>query len=167
MANQFFDPLFLVYYVFHLSLLSCKQVLCALMYEVKSISKNPPSRTTIAVGIQEDRLHQAYRLYRVYRLCRVYRQYRVYQVYRLYRLYRLYQLGKQLPYPLDRNVSSSDLRWCLHDTGATFSRREFTPILSSGSVIVYMIPSQNVMPARVTLAWVHPSCCTGARISLR
>ena len=28
--------------------------------------------------------------------------------------------------------------------------REITPIPSHGSILVYMIPSQNVMPARVT-----------------
>ena len=46
-------------------------------------------------------------------------------------------------------------------------RSEFTPVPSHGSIFVYMIPPQNVMPARVTPAWVHHSCCTGARISLR
>ena len=40
-------------------------------------------------------------------------------------------------------------------------------ILSHGSTFVYMIPPQNVMPARVTPARVHPGCSTGARISLR
>ena len=44
---------------------------------------------------------------------------------------------------------------------------EFTPVPSHGSTFVYMIPPQNVMPERVTPAWVHPGCCTGARISLR
>ena len=43
---------------------------------------------------------------------------------------------------------------------------EVTLVPSHGSLFVYMIPSQNVMPARVTLAWVHPGCCTGARITL-
>ena len=56
---------------------------------------------------------------------------------------------------------------CVYMTLGRLSRRcEFTPISSRGSVLVYMIPSQNVMPARVTLAWVHPGCCTGARITL-
>ena len=32
---------------------------------------------------------------------------------------------------------------------------------------VYMIPPQNVMPARVTPVWVHPGCCTEVRISLQ
>ena len=50
-------------------------------------------------------------------------------------------------------------------TPGQFSHRhEFTPVPCHGSVFVYMIPLQNVMPARVTLAWVHPGCCTGARI---
>ena len=43
---------------------------------------------------------------------------------------------------------------------------EFTSVPSHGSVFVYLIPSQNVMPVRVTPAWVHPGCCTGARITL-
>ena len=34
-------------------------------------------------------------------------------------------------------------------TGRLSSRREFTPVPSCGSVFVYMIPKQNVMPARV------------------
>ena len=33
--------------------------------------------------------------------------------------------------------------------------REFTPVPSHGSIFVYMIPPQHVMPARVTLAWIH------------
>ena len=62
----------------------------------------------------------------------------------------------------------SCLLWgCLHDTGATFARSEFTPVPSHGSIFVYMIPPQNVTRARVTSAWVHPGSCTGARISLR
>ena len=44
---------------------------------------------------------------------------------------------------------------------------EFTPVPSHGSAFVYMIPPQNVTPTRVTLAWFHPGCCPGARISLR
>ena len=51
--------------------------------------------------------------------------------------------------------------------GRLSPRSEFTPVPSHGSIFVYMIPPQNVMPARVTPAWVHPGCCTGARISLR
>ena len=63
----------------------------------------------------------------------------------------------------------SELRGCLHDTGPTFKspRSEFIPVPFHGSIFVYMIPPQNVMPARVTPAWVHPGSCTGARISLR
>ena len=33
-----------------------------------------------------------------------------------------------------------------------FAPREFTPVSFSGSVFVYMIPPQNVIPARVTPA---------------
>ena len=51
--------------------------------------------------------------------------------------------------------------------GRRSRRPEFTLVPSHGSIFVYMIPPQNVMPARVTPAWVHPSCWTGARISLR
>ena len=43
---------------------------------------------------------------------------------------------------------------------------KFTPVPSHGSIFVYTIPPQNVMPARVTQLWVHPGSCTGARISL-
>ena len=49
----------------------------------------------------------------------------------------------------------------------TWHRGEFTPVPSHGSIFAYTIPPQNAMPARVTPAWVHPSSCTGARISLR
>ena len=51
--------------------------------------------------------------------------------------------------------------------GRLSPRSEYTPVPSHGSIFVYMIPPQNVMPARVTSAWVHPGSCTGARISLR
>ena len=51
--------------------------------------------------------------------------------------------------------------------GRLSRRCEFTPIPSRGSVFVYKIPPQNVKPARVTPAWVHSGCCTGARMSLR
>ena len=51
--------------------------------------------------------------------------------------------------------------------GRLSPRSDFTPVPSHGFVFVYMIPPQNVMPARVTPAWVHPGSCTGARISLR
>ena len=39
--------------------------------------------------------------------------------------------------------------------GRLSPRSEFTPVPSHGSIFVYMIPPQNVMPARVTPAWVH------------
>ena len=35
-------------------------------------------------------------------------------------------------------------------TGRLSLRSEFTPVPSHGSTFVYMIPPQNVMPARVT-----------------
>ena len=50
--------------------------------------------------------------------------------------------------------------------GRLTRRSEFTPVPSHGSIFVYTIPPQNVMPAWVTLAWAHPGSCTGARISL-
>ena len=34
--------------------------------------------------------------------------------------------------------------------GRLLPRSEFTPVPSHGSIFVYMIPQQNVMPARVT-----------------
>ena len=34
--------------------------------------------------------------------------------------------------------------------GRLSPRSEFTPVPSHGSIFVYMIPTQNVMPARVT-----------------
>ena len=49
--------------------------------------------------------------------------------------------------------------------GRLSRRRRFPPVRSHDSIFVYIIPPQNVMPARVTSAWVHPGCCTGARIS--
>ena len=58
------------------------------------------------------------------------------------------------------------LRGCLHDIGLS-SRCEFTPVPSYGSVFVYMIPTQNVMSARVIPARVHPGSCAGARFSSR
>ena len=36
--------------------------------------------------------------------------------------------------------------------GRLSGRREFTPVPSSGPVFVYMVPTQNAIPARVTLA---------------
>ena len=52
-------------------------------------------------------------------------------------------------------------------SGRLSSRREFTPVPSYGSVLVYMIPTQNVVPARVIPARVHPGSCAGARFSSR
>ena len=66
-----------------------------------------------------------------------------------------------------QNNCRMSLLLLLHDTRATFAPEEFTPVPSHGSIFVYMIPLQNVMPTRVTPAWVHPGCCTRAKISLR
>ena len=41
-------------------------------------------------------------------------------------------------------------------SGRLSSRREFTPVPSYGSVFVYMIPTQNAMPAGVIPERVHP-----------
>ena len=65
-------------------------------------------------------------------------------------------------YVIPRNNWRMSLLLLLHDSRATFAPEEFTPVPSHGSIFVYMIPLQNVMPARV-----HPGCCTGERISLR
>ena len=51
--------------------------------------------------------------------------------------------------------------------GRLSPRSEFNMVPSHGSIFVYMILPQNVIPVRVTPAWVHPGSCTGARISLR
>ena len=51
--------------------------------------------------------------------------------------------------------------------GRLSPRSEFTPVPSHGFIFVYMIPQQNVMPARVIPALVHLGFRTGARISLR
>ena len=41
-------------------------------------------------------------------------------------------------------------------------RYEFTPVPSCGSVFVYMISAQNLIPERVTPVRLHPDNCTGA-----
>ena len=46
-------------------------------------------------------------------------------------------------------------------SGRLSSRREFTPVPSYGSVFVYMIRTQNVMPARV-----HPGSYVGPKGSI-
>ena len=66
-----------------------------------------------------------------------------------------------------KTISAAFLRGCLHDTGATFAPARVHSGSFSRLYIVYMIPPQNFMSARVTAAWVNPGCCTGARISLR
>ena len=51
-------------------------------------------------------------------------------------------------------------------SGRLSSRREFTPVPSYGSVFVYMIPTQNVMPARVIPArkFIPVSCKQGMTV---
>ena len=89
----------LVYYVLCVCLMSSEQVLYALMYEVKWISKNPPSTTAI-VSNRKDRPYpfvpsqSRFRLYRECMLYRLYQMYRVYRLYRLYRAHRMYRLRK-------------------------------------------------------------------------
>ena len=51
--------------------------------------------------------------------------------------------------------------------GRLASRSEFTPVPSCCSVLVYMIPPENVVPEQVILVQVHPGCCTGVSISFR
>ena len=51
--------------------------------------------------------------------------------------------------------------------GQLSSRSEFTPAPSYCSLFVYMIPTQNFMPARVIPVRVHPGFCAGARFSSR
>ena len=47
-------------------------------------------------------------------------------------------------------------------------RRELTPVNSQGSVFVYMWYHHKMSCRRVSpRAWVHPGCCTGARIWLQ
>ena len=76
---------------------------------------------------------------------------------------------QRVPYEVVSDVY--EIFFCLEGVYMTpgwLSRRsEFTPVPSHGPTSVYMIPPQNVMPARVTPAWVHLGCCAGARISLR
>ena len=47
------------------------------------------------------------------------------------------------------------------------SWREFTPVPSYRSIFIYMKPTQNVMPAGVIPARIHPGSCAGARFSSR
>ena len=51
--------------------------------------------------------------------------------------------------------------------GRALPKSEFTPVASHGSIFFYMVLTQNVMPARVTPAWVHRCFRTGARISFQ
>ena len=48
--------------------------------------------------------------------------------------------------------SNLDLGGVYLTPGRLSPRSEFTPVPSHGSIFVYMIPPQNVMPARVTPA---------------
>ena len=52
-------------------------------------------------------------------------------------------------------------------SGRLSSRREFTPVPSYGSVFVHMIPTQNVMLARVIPVQVQPGSCAIAKFSSR
>ena len=94
-ANQLFGPLPSVSYSLRMSSTSSEQVLCALMYEVNSISKNPPATTATAVSIREDRYtaptdctectRPPSIIQGVYRVCWLYPVNQLYRVYRLYR----------------------------------------------------------------------------------
>ena len=94
-ANQLFGPLPSVSYALRMSSTSSEQVLCAFMYEVNSISKNPPSTTATAVSIREDRYTARTDctectgppsiIQWVYRVCWLYPVNQLYRVYRLYR----------------------------------------------------------------------------------
>ena len=48
--------------------------------------------------------------------------------------------------------------------GRRSRRGEFTPVPSHGSVFVYMIPPQNIMPARVTPAEFIPVVVPGRNL---
>ena len=94
----------------------------------------------------------------------------------LFFLWMDYWINKRSNISINEFISSLaagtlDLLWLrggVYMTSGRLSRRsELTPVSSHGSTFVYMIPPQNVMPAPVTPGWVHPGCCTGARISLR
>lgn len=94
-ANQLFGPLPSVSYVLRMSSTSSEHVLCALMYEVNSISKNPPFTTATAVSIREDRYtaltdctectEPPSIIQGVYRVCWLYSVNQLYRVYELYR----------------------------------------------------------------------------------
>ena len=54
--------------------------------------------------------------------------------------------------PYEFHLSSGHLGGVYMTPGRLSPRSEFTPVPSHGSIFVYMIPPQNVMPARVTPA---------------
>ena len=64
-------------------------------------------------------------------------------------------------------IDQACLRGCLHDTGVTFALQRVHSGSLSWLYICLHDTTTNVMPARATLAWVHPGSCAGARISLR
>ena len=66
-----------------------------------------------------------------------------------------------------RNHEHMYLRGCLHDTGATFASERVLSGSLSWLYIWLHDTTTNVMPVRVTPAWVHPRSCTRERISLR
>ena len=80
-----------------------------------------------------------------------------------------FQLKCKIPYHFNATLKNGWIRGysgVVYMTAGQLSRQcKFTRVPSHGSVFVYMIPPQNVMPVWVTPAWVHPDCCTGARIS--
>ena len=69
----------------------------------------------------------------------------------------------------DRLAGALNIVLCTYKLGGVYmiwerlsSRHKFTLVPSYGSVFVYMLPTQNVMPARV-----QPGSCAGARFSSR
>ena len=90
--SNFLDPLpqfIMLLRIFNFHQSRCVCALCALMYEVKSMSKT----SAIAASNKKYRLCRVYKVYRLYGLIRVYRLYRVYRVYRVYRLHPVYRVS--------------------------------------------------------------------------
>ena len=46
-------------------------------------------------------------------------------------------------------------------------RYELTPVPSCGSIFIFIIPAQHLIPERVIPVRVHPGYCTGARFSFQ
>ena len=68
---------------------------------------------------------------------------------------------------MHRHGINIPLRGCLHDTGATFAPERVHSGSLSWLYICLDDTTTNFMLARVIPARVHPSSCTGARISLQ